>query len=271
MIKLIGIDIDGTLLSSKKTILDSTKQIIDECIKSGIKIAICTGRPYRGCMEQIEELKLDKSENYVFSNNGATVLRADNAQKILVHNTLSIKDVYNIMPLIEEYDLQMSIYTATDVYGIGKEANYGLLKDSIALKMKANMLEVNELPEGLMVERINVTGEPKEVDLFEKNLPLWVSKRYYNVRNVGINYEFTDPNANKGSAISELANKLGVTMDEVMVIGDGNNDITMLQVSGISVAMNNASDIVKSYAKYITSDNDSDGIYKAIKKFVIFE
>ena len=112
-------------------------------------------------------------------------------------------------------------------------------------------------------------GNPKEMENFQKKCENILKDRYSGVLSQPYVYEVLPKNNNKGTGLKKLAEKLGIKQEEVMAIGDGNNDVEMFEYANYSVAMENASDLAAKAAKYRTDSNTNDGVAKAIRKYAL--
>lgn len=135
MIKLVAIDLDGTLLNSSREISLENKRAIEIARENGIKVVLATGRPFKGIEKFLEELNLNKSNEYSITNTGAMVFE-NKSQKTIVENALTLDDYKKIEKLIEGYDIQLSIYTSFNLYNFSKTPNKASIKDSNILKME---------------------------------------------------------------------------------------------------------------------------------------
>lgn len=270
-IKLIAIDLDGTLLNSDKKFSEENKKAVLECIDKGIHIVPCTGRILEGIPEEIRELP---GIRYAITINGARIV--DIKEKKTISTCLLPKELtLKLLEQVKEYKLIYDIFNKDR--GVVEEKCFKFIEEYIhtpgLLKMIKDTREV--VPD--ITEYIN-----NKMDAVDKiNLFFTDMKERENVRNVlketsGIlvtssmpnNLEINAEGADKGSGILHLAKYLGLKREETMGIGDGENDISMIQKSGIGVAMGNGEEILKEHAYFITDTNDNHGVAEAIKKLV---
>lgn len=271
-IKMIGLDLDGTLLTDRKEFTGRSKQALRAAIDSGIVVLIATGRPLTGIPEEIRSFP---GMRYALTSNGAKVmdvwenrvvdehlLRADLAEKALEicgkYDTL--QEVYydgqgyasaDKMAHVEKYHhnpnmweyLRTTRIPVQDIFRLVDEEERGLDK------VQALFADMNE--------RRLAWDELSRVDGLEL------------VGSLGYNIEVNAAGVNKGTGLIELGKLLGIKREEIMACGDGDNDTVMLREVGFGVAMANAEDQVKAAADYITDSNDNEGAAKAIEKFVL--
>lgn len=271
-IKMIGLDLDGTLLNTKKELTDHTRRVLAEAINAGILVLMATGRPFTGIPE---ELRTFPGIHYALTSNGARVLDTDH-NKILIEQLLPMESAKKALRIFEKYDTLSEIYfdgqgyaDAAKLDNVGKYHhdpnmwNYVRttriavpdIWDVIA-KENRNMDKVQALFAN-MDERAAARKELSEL----KELELVGSLSY--------NIEINAAGVNKGTALVALGEMLGIPRESIMACGDGDNDVHLLREVGFGVAMANAQPQVKEAADYITASNDEDGVARAIEKFAL--
>ena len=274
-IKMIGLDLDGTLLNTKKELTDHTRRALTEAIDAGILVLMATGRPFTGIPE---ELRTFPGIHYALTSNGARVLDTDH-NKILIEQLLPLESARKALHIFEKYDTLSEIYfdgqgyaDAAKLDNVGKYHhdpnmwNYVRttriavpdIRDVIA-KENRSMDKVQALFAD-MEERAAAWKELKELSEL-KELELVGSLSY--------NIEINAAGVNKGTALVALGEMLGIPRESIMACGDGDNDVHLLQEVGFGVAMANAQPQVKEAADHITASNDEDGVARAIEKFAL--
>ena len=271
-IKMIGIDLDGTLLTTEKKLLPFTRRVLSEAIKKGIFVVMATGRPYSGILEEIRTFP---GIRYVLTSNGARVLDM-NTQKVLVEHLLPLKSAKKALEILQKYDTLQEVYF--DGQGYAEEEKLEMISryhhnPHMWEYVRKSRKPIPSIPE-------LVAGENRDMDkvqaLFADMGELeeaWKELEQYEelvlVSSLGYNIEINDVGVDKGRGLMELGELLGIRPEEVMAFGDGDNDIRMLQKAGIGVAMGNALDNVKAAADYVTDTNDEEGVAKAILKYAL--
>ena len=272
-IKMIGLDLDGTLLTDKKELTARTKAVISRALSRGIVVLVATGRPWMGIPE---ELRNFPGMRYALTSNGARVIDAqeepgDRRASALARagacrrwkpavnmipcrrSTLTDRGMRLLIrwPVVERYHRNPSMceymrntrIPVDNIAELVKEENRGLDK------VQALFAD--------MGERTQAWTELREVG----GLELVGSLKY--------NIEINAAGVNKGTGLVNLGKMLGIKRGEIMAFGDGDNDIVMLKEVGIGVAMANAEAKVKEAADYITMSNEEDGVAEAIEKMVL--
>lgn len=267
MYKLIGVDMDGTLLRKDKTISEKTKKAIEDARKLGVKVVLATGRPVEGIERYLKELDMLKDEDFVVSYNGA-VVQETKSKKIL--STTSLKGVdYKLLYDVSK-ELGVNIHAFSEKYGLVAPIN----SEYTQVEATINGIELTEMPVESTEDnenfiKIMLVDNKENVDNAIKNLPKYLYDKYTVVRSAPYFLEFLDKKANKGEGVRKIAEIMGITRDEVITIGDAGNDLHMIEYAGMGIAMGNAFDEIKEKADYITDTNENDGVAKAIEKFVL--
>ena len=271
MIKLIAIDMDGTLLNEKKHIDEAEKEAIHEAIEAGIKIVLCTGRPLYGILPFYEELGLSEldSEGYVILNNGCSIHKTKD-WKLIDQVNFTSDDIEYLYKLSESYDINFTLVNDTYYFNIGRKPTDELIKDAGFVFSDITDISLEEAKSGKhKIMKIMFLGDPEIMaDFQEKNEDI-IKSKYSGVLSQSYVYEVLPKDNNKGTGLKKLAEKLGIKQEEVMAIGDGNNDIEMFEYANYSVAMKNATELAKKAAKYETDSNENDGVAKAIRKYAL--
>ena len=271
MIKLIAIDMDGTLLNEKKHIDKAQKEAIHEAIEAGIKIVLCTGRPLYGILPFYEELGLSEldSEGYVILNNGCSIHKTKD-WKLIDQVNFTSDDIEYLYKFSESYDINFTLVNDTYYFNIGRKPTDELIKDAGFVFSNITDISLEEAKSGKhKIMKIMFLGDPEIMaDFQEKNEDI-IKSKYSGVLSQSYVYEVFPKDNNKGTGLKKLAEKLGIKQEEVMAIGDGNNDIEMFEYANYSVAMKNATELVKKAAKYETDSNENNGVAKAIRKYAL--
>ncbi len=267
MIKIIAIDLDGTLFDHKKNISLENKMAIQEAKQKGCKVVIATGRPILGVLPVLKELNLTSNEDYVITYNGAIVFNVG-TKEIIFSSTINGKTVKELY--------QESLRLGLNFHAFRKNEELITPKHNPYTDIES---KINHIPDQIYdIMQIKDTDEFLKAMLVDSeenlnnNIPFIDKKfqtQYSMVRSSKIFLEFLNKNTNKGFALQALANHLNIDIKDTMAIGDAGNDLPMIITSGIGVAMENAFEEVKQKADDITSSNEENGVAKAIYKFII--
>jgi hypothetical protein len=290
MYKMVAVDLDGTLLNSSGEITEFTKDTIKKSIDKGTDVILASGRT----VTSVESIAYEiGSKNYLISGNGAIVYDIAH-QEVIYDQFLNKEQVLNIVKICEENSIYCNVYTEQEV--IAKSLNYNVLfyfKEN-AKKEEGKRTNINIVPdiykyiENLKEEKfLKVTvcddnqmifnGIIRKLKLINNIDVLDVSHMSRKIIKDGTNQvpieyfytEITNHNVNKWTAIEFLMEKLQISKEEIIAIGDNVNDKEMIENAGLGVVMGNSSPAMKEIADAIVGDNNSDGVAEAIKKYVL--
>lgn len=264
MIKLIAIDIDGTLLNSHHQITDEVKQTLIQKRQEGVYIVLCTGRPIRGVEDYLKELNLTSDDDYVITFNGALAQNVK-TRETLAHHTLDIHDYYALHRLSLELDLHFHTETMDAMYTSNRDISPYTVIESGMTNMPLHYRTPEEMDRNMTISKMMIIDEPSLLDERIPQIPSEFTEKYEFVKSMPFFLEVLNKQASKGNALADLAERLGIKQEEVMAIGDNLNDLTMIEYAGCGVAMGNAEEAVKEIANQVTKTNDEDGVAYAVK------
>ena len=271
-IKLIVSDVDGTLVDTDKHISDVTVQAMKEAMAEGIAVAVASGRAFGEMGEVLQ--RLPEIEEYICSNGAVVVEQKHGQSKVIFRQSFSNEEGLWLMDQLLPFDVYIEAYGGKDILVTADEMEEfaANLSPHLIPLMKASRTMVPNLRDyivetGMDLEKIQLfygTEEKKQAILkhFEGD------DRFTIIQSSEGNLEFVQPGISKGRAVAALANELGITADEVMTIGDSNNDLTMLAYAGVSFAMANGEATTKATAKYLAPTNDEDGVAQVVRAVV---
>ncbi|HBG40138.1 Cof-type HAD-IIB family hydrolase [Limibacterium fermenti] len=268
--KLLVLDVDGTLVNSKNELSVQTLATLLKIQHMGMRIVLASGRPPYGLGRLIEQLQLKKLGGYALSYNGGQIIDVGNEQVLFEKKIdpamipyLEQKARKNGFDIFTYHNNQL-ITTNPENKHIQNEAALNGL-EIVAVE---NFSEaVNFSPHKCVLVSDDETALVALKDLWRRRLAgvldVYRSESFF----LEVVPEFVD----KGNTLGVLIEKLGVGTENVMAIGDGRRDFSMLQLAGFGIAMGNAQDSIKACADYTTGTNDNDGVATAIQKFIIAE
>ncbi|WP_297521089.1 Cof-type HAD-IIB family hydrolase [uncultured Clostridium sp.] len=274
--KLIAIDMDGTLLSNKHEVPEFNKEMIKKATEKGVKIAITTGRLFASARKYSQVIGVDAP---IISSNGAYI-REQNSEEVIYESNLSKEQFERVISVIRKYNFRVYMNTSDTVISeevVPENHAYKLVNNELDDAWKIQFIEgrsfeevykekSNDILKFICIEEGNDRSElmraKAELSKFED---LEVVSSWEN------NFEIMPAGTSKGSAVKKLAQILGFKREEVICIGDSENDLSMIKYAGLGVAMGNAIDIVKENADYITDTNSNCGVGKMIAKFILEE
>ena len=271
-IKLIALDLDGTLLNSDKQLSEENKAALTRAASEGIEIVPATGRFYKGMPQVIRDLPFVR---YVISINGAQVYDVLNGatvcgSEIPWDRAVSVMQRFDTLDTV--YDcyqdgwgwMTQKLYDKAELYA----ANIHSLE--MIKKLRTPVPELKACIEERKSGVQKIQAFFRDMDLraeMLKKLPLEFPDLVVTTSIVN-NIEINSREATKGNAVEKLAAHLGISVSQAMTFGDDYNDITMLEKAGIGVAMGNANEEVKKAADYVTADCNGSGVAAAMKHFL---
>ena len=266
MIRLLAIDMDGTCLTSRKRITDSTLSALSDAATRGVEIVPTTGRALTCLPHQLEDCQFYR---YVISSNGARV--TDTRTGETLHTCL--------MP----WDRALSILAACAGPGLGLTAHVDneFLLEGHALAAMGRLVYGQDATRARTVPSLSALLEAEHTGVEE--LQLFFLRRGARPRvkaaladfpacslSFGGRYvEISDGGATKGAALAMLAEQLGIAREEIACIGDSANDLTMFDSAGLRFAVGNAVPELKARADIVLPDNDHDGVAWAIRHHLL--
>ena len=279
-IKIVALDLDGTLLDSEKRLSDVNRDALARAAEKGILIVPTTGRFFGMMPPAVRDLPFVR---YAITINGAQVYDRETDMAI-VRDEIPLEMALQVMELLDRYDVIYDCY----------RQNWGWM--TAALQDKAADYATNEhylkmvrefrkpVPElKAYLRETAADGDVQKIMLFATNrerstaidclreLSDELAARFPEIKvtaSTGNNLELNIKTAHKGNALKRFAAHLGLTLDNCMAFGDGMNDFTMVEAAGLGIAMANAEPEVRRVAKWIAPSNDEDGVAKGIDKWI---
>lgn len=266
-IKLVAVDIDGTLLTSKREITPEVFQAVQEAKAAGVKVVITTGRPIAGVTQLLDDLNLRDQGDYVITFNGGLVQDTATGAE-LVKETISYEDYLDIELLARKLGVHMHAITKDGIYTANRNIGKYTIHEAQLVSMPVFYRTPEEMADKEIV-KIMFIDEPEVLDAAIAKIPADYKERFGLVKSTPFYLEIVNKAVSKGNAIIHLAEKLGIDMSQTMAIGDEENDRAMLEVVAVPVVMENGNPNLKSIAKHITKSNEDSGVAYAIRKWVL--
>lgn len=266
-IKLIALDLDGTLLNEEKTISAGNKAALKKAHDMGVKIVITTGRPLAAIEHILEELGLDNENEYSLTFNGGLV--QNNAGQILDQIGFTLRDIMDIRQVTNELGLPLDTIHGGNAYLLpsARESLYPTLGLLTYIPTPDK-----DLPKDAIFNKAVSACDTEYLDGQIPNIPAEFYDRFEIFKSRSMLLEWSPKGVHKASGLEKLIAHLGLTRDQVMACGDEENDLTMIEWAGIGVAMGNASDHIQSVADVVAPmTNNEDAVAWAIEKYVISE
>ncbi len=265
--KILILDIDGTLVNSKKEITPATLEYLLKIQDMGHVVALASGRPYPGMKKYAEQLKLNEYGGYAISFNGGRIINCETEEAVFekrIPNRFA-KPIY-------EYAVEHGIGMVT--YRGNKVITGTCVDEYMQYEARLNNLVIEKVEDFLKTVDFDMVKclltSPVDVALeHEKALQKMLSPDLNVFRSEPYFIEITTQGVDKAESIDNLLKIINIPRENSICCGDGFNDLTMVKYGGVGVAMANAQQVVKDNADYITASCDEDGIVEVIKKFIV--
>ena len=267
--KLLVIDLDCTLVNRQGEISDADKQALADAADSGVKVALASGRIVLACHRIIDLLSLDG--HHIFFD--GAVVSDPHYQKEIYSRPLEPEVVKKAVDVSRKNDTYLELYSPDKFFA--ERENWSDVIHRRFFKVGPTFVDFDDIwqKEKIVKAELVVRDEEEAAKAaafrseFDGNLRFSVARApaYPGIDFVNI----VHPQVSKGEALKALAAHSGISLDEVIAIGDGLNDISMLEVAGTAVAMGNAFPEVKAVVDHITLDVDESGVAAAVEKFVL--
>ncbi len=263
--KLIAVDMDGTLINSKGTISEKNIASIKKAVEKGIVFTICTGRAIQGVELYNSVLNLDLP--YI-TYNGAMILMGK-SKEILYEQSLFPEDAREILELGKKFKTTMILWSDNKLYvnELNEKVSYyeklSNVKSILIHKENKEEIITNGITKIIWYDDVEKIADYQSFlkDELSGKVNFCTSRPFF--------LEFFHKEVSKGIAVKKLGEHLGIKKEEMIAVGDGFNDFSMIEYVGMGVAMENAPEGIKEIANYVTLTNDEDGVAHVLEKFVI--
>ncbi|XOQ37398.1 MAG: sugar-phosphatase [Lactococcus sp.] len=267
-IKLVTIDVDGTLLNSQRQITQEVKTAISQAKAQGVKIVVTTGRPYLGVVDLLRELSLTDPGDYVITYNGGMILAADTGAE-LKRTTLTYQDYLRIDDLATTLGSASHAVTSDRLFTGNRDVSPYTVEESFIAKVPMSFRTREEMAAEKAIIKMMLVGEADALDQTIRQIPPDIKTAYTTVSSSPNFFEILNKKASKGQGLTQLAKILDIPLAETMAIGDAENDLSMLEAAGLAIAMGNAVPELLAIADDQTTTNDEHGVAVALAKFVL--
>lgn len=275
---IIVLDIDGTLLSDKKTITTETKEALIKAQQNGMKLVLASGRPTPAMLKLADDLEMDKYNGIVVSFNGASAMNYT-TKEALLDDQLDPQVAKDLFTHLEKFDTIPMIANdkymyVNDVYNNminihSHKENDGSLFNIVEYESRAGNYLLREMENfaeevDFKLHKVLIAADPVYLQKHHQAMMAPFDGILTCVFSAPFFFEFTNVGVDKGATL----NKILESAETVIAFGDGHNDKTLLEYAKVGVAMGNAVDAVKDIADHITESNNNDGIAKALYHFL---
>ena len=274
-IKAVLMDMDGTLLGKSQVAVSvRNMKAIQKAIEKGVCVIPCTGRVYDMLPPQ---LLTQEGLRYFVTSHGARAYDSLTGES-LFEDLIPAKNASEIMKMLEGKGLYNEIAANTTIYfekAVSDNFNMSVVPEHHIWYVRDNCFTAIEKPSeyflknNVGVEKMNIYGIPAELQqsIYDELTATGFIK--HTRTGAGPNLEFSNNTLYKLNATDAILNKLGISYDETMAIGDSSSDVEILKACGVGVAMGNAPDNIKAVANDVTALNTEDGLALAFEKYVL--
>lgn len=268
--KLLVLDVDGTLLNDEREISKRTLAALLKVQQMGVRIVLASGRPTYGLMPLAKTLELGNYGGFVLSYNGCQIIKAQNGE-ILFERHINPE----MLPYLEKKARKngFAIFTYHDDTLITDSPDNEYIKNE-ALLNNLKIIREDEFSTAIdfaPCKCMLVSDKEKALIGLEQHWEKRLAGTLDAFRSEPYFLEVVPCGVNKANTLGALLEHLGVTREEVIAVGDGVCDVTMLQLAGMGVAMGHSQDSVKVCADYVTASNEEDGVALAVEKLILAE
>ncbi|GHP14843.1 haloacid dehalogenase [Lentilactobacillus fungorum] len=265
MIKMVALDLDGTLLTSDKTISKGNEQVLRQLHQTGVKVVLCTGRPINAIWRFIEQLGLTQAADYTITFNGALVVH-NNDKSELAKSGMKKEALRPLYEFVKKQGAPLDVLDFEQVYPLTD------LKPSMyRQQFKGNIAFVPESYAELAVSdaysKAVVCDQPALLDRYQASIDAQLRQKYHIVRSQPQIMEFLAPHMDKVVGLEALLKYFGWDFSNLMAFGDAENDLGMITHAKIGVVMENGQEKVKQAGNVITGTNDEDGVAQYLEKY----
>ena len=263
--RAIALDLDGTLTNHDKVVTQKTREALLQAEAEGVVIILASGRPTYGIEPVAECLELDKRGGYILSYNGGNIVNAKTGEKLFAQ---FLPD--EVIPILYRYAKKKNHallgYAGNEIITEMPDDPY--VKEESRIN-KMNIRKVENLFEALEPHptKLLMTGDPADMLKAENELSEILGDRMDIFRSAPFFLELVPKGIDKAKSLLRLLSKINLTPADMIAFGDGYNDLSMLKLAGMGVAMQNAAPEVRAEADYITLSNEEDGVAAALEHF----
>lgn len=263
-IKLIAVDLDGTLLNSQHVVTERTEKALKAVVEKGVHVVLATGKTRVSAVPLIQHFKITSPGIFL---QGLAVYESDGTLRH--QQTLDPNVARQVITFAEDRGFVVAAYSGTHIWmrrmtDLADE----LVKHGEAMPEAVGPLQ--NILDTLPVNKLMIVGDTHRAKALRWQLNMQLNSAVRLVQTHLLDMlEVLPPGASKGAALKTVLKDLNIAPQETLAIGDAENDIEMLQLAGIGVAVGNASPKTREAADYVVASHDDDGVGEALERFVL--
>ncbi|GAB6092884.1 Cof-type HAD-IIB family hydrolase [Furfurilactobacillus curtus] len=264
MIKMIALDLDGTLLTSDKKISSRNERILKQLHQQGLKIVLCTGRPINAIWHYLEQLELTQPDDYTITFNGALVIQ-NVGHAELFKQGLPKADLIPLHDYCVAHNYPLDVLDFEQVWPLS-DLRPSYYQQMLNANLTFTHVSFEQLPDADYSKAVMSFDAPV-LDEAVANLTQTMNDHYHVVRSQPKILEFLAKDMDKRVGLNALLAHYGWTFDNLMSFGDAENDLGMLKAANIGVVMGNGKPEIKAAGNAVTTSNDADGVAQFLEQF----
>ncbi|WP_165211437.1 Cof-type HAD-IIB family hydrolase [Streptococcus tangpeifui] len=265
-IKIVATDLDGTLLNNQLLLSDRNCIALHQLKKKGIHVVLCSGRPFNGVKHLLTKIGLDGAD-YTISYNGSLIQTAD-GREVLHYAKLSPYDFQKLNELFTKFGLGLHAMTMDRMYSYNQEVHPLTIRESYLGKLPLTVLRTNIIVQKPIIKLMAV-GDGQRIDQAMAQLPKEFADRFSFNKSEDFYLEIMQKGDNKAKALQILMERLGLSPEQLMAFGNNQNDLEMIRLAEVGVAVENAVPELKKVSNFLTESNDHDGVALFLERYDI--
>jgi Cof subfamily protein (haloacid dehalogenase superfamily) len=262
-IRLLIADVDGTLVTQEKVLTARTRDAVKKLREAGIAFAITSGRPPRGMSMLVGPLELTTP---IAAFNGGLLVNPDLSP--IEEQTLPTAIVAQVLETIGRHKLDAWVYRGADWFVRDPKAPH-VDREQWTVKFAPTVVPSFDKLQEHVVKIVGISDDLALVARCEADVRKQLGDHVSAARSQPYDLDVTHPNANKGAVVRRLSALLKVPAEQIATIGDMPNDVLMFALSGLSIAVGNASLEVQRAARRVSTSNEDEGFANAVERYVL--
>ena len=265
MLRFLATDLDGTLLTTAKTITPYSQQVLIEAQKRGLTIILSSGRPLYSILPFATQLRLQQYGGYIIAFNGSLAWDCT-AGKVIKERAIPLSLIPELVEAVGS-DFHIHGYKGNNIVILGKPDDRSKY---ISRANKMPLIETEDFTKSITdpQHKCLITGAPRKLWHLERRIQKQFAESLSVCRSESFLLEIMPKGIDKAEALRELLDRVGGKTSELLCCGDGYNDLNMMCLAGVSCATRNAKKPVKEAASYVTESNDRDGVANAVVRYM---
>ena len=259
-LKLVALDLDGTTLREDKTFSQRLIKVIDLLQEKGVTVAICSGRAPESVITFGKMLHLDSGHGYCVCFNGGALINLADIKKDLFVSSINAQDLIDIEAQARAHGCAIHAYSTRRVLLTESDIRFTEMEIAASMQPFEKLLFPDEVKPQEQAYKLIAVGDSDKLDVMRQELPAEFFERF-NIARTHPNFlEFMHKDCSKGNTLQQLCAKIGIGMENVVSFGDAENDIEMVKMAGVGVAVANAMPTLKAVTPYRAINYIDDGV-----------